>query len=855
MDEEEREVSFRVPWMWEWGLGLESSHFSLGFFLLIVVLLPGILCALGPVNYSSYEIVIPKRLKAREGERAAKISYSLFMRGKRQVIHLKQKRGMFAKNFPVYTYSDDKLGLDMPFLPDDCYYDGYVESNVGSLVSLSTCSGLKGSITMEKTVYNIEPIDTSNKFEHVLYQMKRGQSDSCKGPEKDHLQSSRHLEGKQDGWDTDESGEDAPAKSLNYIWSHTKYVEMFVVVDNNRFQKWNRNTSKTTRMVMDVISQVNTYTRKVNIKVVLVGLEIWTQRNLIDLPSQMRPALLVFNRWRIQTLFRRAVHDVAHLIVGHNPGNVVGNAYFEGACVYGNAAAVESFYHEDVARFATLMAHELGHNLGMEHDHRGCLCGEFFFCIMHELIAHEKLFSNCSTDNLYEYLRVHKGACLQDKPDPRHIMTLSICGNRVLDRGEECDCGSEETCARDPCCLPTCRMTRYSACAFGPCCKGCRFQLSGRVCRPRKNECDLPEYCNGTSMWCQPDVYKQDGTPCTGQGFCYRGRCRSLDLQCAEVFGKGSRAARESCYRLLNTQGDRFGHCGGDSPGLYQVFSKCEEKDIKCGRLMCENVQRLPRTRKHHTLIQVRHEDTWCWGADLYVGEEVADGGGVASGTVCGPNKVCLNHTCSDTRLPDLECDAAARCHRRGVCNNLRHCHCDSGYAPPTCEARGNGGSVDSGPPPTPRTHIFALRTTVSHGTMRTPAPASSPAPILAPTVSPAPAPTTVTAKISTATTAPVPTTSIIPPAVNPSPSQQANPPGIIITPSGKVLRKGNKEKILAIFLFLVTLILLVNSIIWYLVILAYAQKRAVIRKMRKKKYPRKKTPKNALRAQRGRRI
>ncbi|XP_001371130.2 disintegrin and metalloproteinase domain-containing protein 1a-like [Monodelphis domestica] len=691
MNELRKKYLFQMPQKRVWGLGLGSSTIGLGFFFLCLgMLLPGIPYAQG--YYSYYEIVIPRKLT----ESLEKISYALLMKGKRQVIQLNLKRGLFVKDFPVYTYTKETLDLDMPFIQDDCYYDGYVEGQLGSLVSLSTCSGLKGVITIDKSVYRIEPIGTSKEFEHVLYHMDGHVKGSCK-VSGDHSKLTSNPQLRRDEDNLNE--ESQPVQFLNYVWSHTKYLEMFVVVDNKRFQMWNSNVTKTAQMVMDALAHVNTYVWRIKLKVVLIGLEIWTEKDQVKISEDLQEVLYNFNHWREQVLFIRAKHDVAHLIVGHDPGEYIGEAFFSGACVSKFAAGVETFYHEDVSHFALLMVHELGHNLGMEHDHESCICFDHPSCIMLRTITFENNFSNCSLDYFYEFLRQHKGSCLYDKPVPRGLLRKPFCGNHVVDKGEECDCGSHGDCRKDQCCLPSCQMRMNSDCAFGPCCKKCKFLKAATPCRPSVDECDLPEYCNGTSMWCQPDTYKQDGTPCRGPGYCYQGRCRSVENQCVQIFGEGSRAARKSCYHLLNTQGDRFGNCGSNQKGLLKVFVKCNPEDVMCGRLLCEDIPRLPQTRNHHTLIQIPIEGTWCWGMDLFEDmDDDPDGGAVKAGTSCGPQKICINRTCSDLQVLQSDCKSEVTCRGRGVCNNLKHCHCDYGYAPPTCDSKGFGGSVDSGP-------------------------------------------------------------------------------------------------------------------------------------------------------------
>lgn len=71
-----------------------------------------------------------------------------------------------------------------------------------------------------------------------------------------------------------------------------------------------------------------------------------------------------------------------------------------------------------------------------------------------------------------------------------------------------------------------------------------QFKKKGTLCRTSsEDECELKEYCNGTSGACAPNLWVMDGHPCRqNTAFCYRGVCQTADKQCQEIFGKGEAA-------------------------------------------------------------------------------------------------------------------------------------------------------------------------------------------------------------------------------------------------------------------------------------------------------------------------
>ncbi|XP_030879644.1 disintegrin and metalloproteinase domain-containing protein 25-like [Leptonychotes weddellii] len=223
----------------------------------------------------------------------------------------------------------------------------------------------------------------------------------------------------------------------------------------------------------------------------------------------------------------------------------------------------------------------------------------------------------------------------------------------------------------------------------------CKFTPSGDVCREQANECDLPEWCDGTSYQCPEDVHVQDGAECPGGGYCYEKRCNSRDELCSKLFGPNAKSASQICYSTVNIQGDRFGNCGLKN----NQFIKCNTSDTLCGRVQCKDVTKIPTLRYHSTLHWLHLNDSICWGIDFHYGMPWPDLGEVKDGTECGKEHICVRRKCIPLAYLKTNCSPET-CNRNGVCNNRHHCHCGNEWDPPDCRVKGKGGSVDSGPPP-----------------------------------------------------------------------------------------------------------------------------------------------------------
>ncbi|KFB36144.1 AGAP003498-PA-like protein [Anopheles sinensis] len=468
----------------------------------------------------------------------------------------------------------------------------------------------------------------------------------------------------------------------------------------------------------DITNIINALYEPLNIFIGLVGVVVWNEGDEIELSKDGEATLKNFLHYRKKTLIKDHPNDNAQLFTKeHFDGGVVGKALKGPICTYEFSGGVEMYHSEIIGVQATTVAHEMGHNFGMEHDTSDCECPEDR-CIMSASSSSiaPKHWSRCSIDQLSVAFNHGMNYCLKNKPES--LFDSPVCGNGFVEAGEQCDCGLPDYCDNSCCDPRTCMLHSNASCATGECCdlSTCKPKIGGTVCRPTDGECDLPEYCSGESEYCPGDVFKRDTEACDGgKAFCYRGMCRSQNDQCRLLWGPTGKSS-EQCY-AKNEEGTRHGNCGYNR--VKNEYIKCEESDVHCGMLHCRHLnERLEFGMESvailsHSFMTYNGSVIPCRTAIVDLGLQKVDPGLTPDGAKCGEGKMCLNQACvpvEKLRASGSGMACPENCNGKGVCNSEGHCHCENDFAPPLCLLPGYGGSIDSGPASDPNgiltTHI-----------------------------------------------------------------------------------------------------------------------------------------------------
>ncbi|XP_066449286.1 zinc metalloproteinase-disintegrin-like halysase isoform X3 [Eleutherodactylus coqui] len=596
-----------------------------------------------------YEVVFPRKLHAHhkrdvQGKYPDLVQYGLEVNGQPMVLHLEKNEDLISENYTETHYLKDGSPVTTsPEIKDHCFYQGYVKNANSSQVTLSACNGLSGIITTQENKFLIQPLKMSDTGAHAVYEYQDQESPKTCGVDDKIVNETIMTK-----IDFSSSSQEKQA-----FLKSRKYIEMYIVADNTMFRRFQGKKDNIRKRIFGIVNFVNQVYKPLNIFVALTGLEIWNNRNPFEVVSSAKTNLDRFTEWRKKQLLSRKPHDNAQFLTNIDfDGSTVGNAWTGGMCSSNHSAGVIQDHSTEYIPVAATLAHELGHNLGMKHDDDCCKS-----CIMAS-ISHTppRTFSSCSHQEYQNFILERMPLCMKDKPKMEEILSDPVCGNKFRERGEECDCGSEEECTDRCCDAATCKLKQGAQCSEEErCCSDCQLKSAGSVCRPAKDDCDLSDMCDGRSPAC-PDRVRMNGSPCkNGEGYCYNGKCPTFRSQCEMYWGAGSAAVEDSCYVRIKERCSKPGYRYG-----------------QCGSLYCSGGNSEP----------VNNMTGYC----TVSGCKILDSVLVESGTKCGNGTMCINGQCA--AIPIKAPDCAARCPGNSVCDHELQCHCEEGWAPPNCDSK-----------------------------------------------------------------------------------------------------------------------------------------------------------------------
>jgi len=615
------------------------------------------------------------------------------------ILDVKINKQLISPGFSQSVFTKETGEIEIPKTiktKNHCNYIGVVRNKVNSFVAVSTCKGIRGYIELDDLYYIIEPINNSLLTEgHVVYHPS---NHVMFEPEmRERMNKTCHLKDVTKTNNLDSFSTNTRVKR-DSEGENTYFIEMLMVMDEYVYKRFST-TKEREDHILEIINIVDSYYKKLNMRVVLSHIEYWKE-NRIELDTSPVNDLNAFVKYRYNRLrepFQTAWHrtDVAHLLVGRDiQGTTIGFAQVSAMCSPRGGSINQDL--SSPLTVANTLAHEMGHNLGMLHDEGDCNCDANSDCIMAPRAGFrmKKSWSQCSLEYLREGLRMGLGNCLMNIPEARTLVGGPQCGNEIVEMGEECDCGNVDDCT-SLCCNPaTCKLRSGAKCDNGPCCSKCNFVESGVECRSSDNECQLPEYCTGTSASCPANLYKEDGTPCQDNQLCSGGVCMTHDLQCQIIWGESARKGDDRCYTSVNRLGNENGNCGRNED---DSFKPCKSENALCGKLNCHSGENFPvlgglinRFTYTNTVYKVDEKCKTVQSVMKKAGEsDIKDVACVQPGTACGKNMVCDEGECKV--MESLTC--SDKCNGKGICNNLKQCHCEKGWEGQFCDKISSSGT------------------------------------------------------------------------------------------------------------------------------------------------------------------
>uniref|UniRef100_G3PBJ7 ADAM10 endopeptidase n=1 Tax=Gasterosteus aculeatus aculeatus TaxID=481459 RepID=G3PBJ7_GASAC len=523
-----------------------------------------------------------KHLRARRAsqpyERTLQLDLTAFHRTFR--LHLKHNSEAFAENVIVFS-ENGSTSADLSHI-----YSGTLKGEHGSCRGSVLQGQFEGTIHTDNGTYYVEPVDryTSSPTDHhsiiyheddmVLPSMRTGPGGFCGAEHLSLLSQSLRRD------------EEAPAsRGRRRVDESKTSCLLHLHADHLYYNKF--------KSVQAVVAQVASYIQAVNdiydkvdfdgIKLINFKVKSLRVATGEDESDPLNP--LFIGPEKLLSLYSENNSGnfcLSYLLTNRDYSGLLGLAWEGKAGNWGGICSKRTTLRD--GRTSTLntglvtiqnygqflpprhvqltLAHELGHSLGSPHD-EGSSCGNLgssggkgrYLMFPHatdEVRENNDKFSPCSIEHISRVLKLKKDDCFVVSDQP-------ICGNLIVEEGEECDIGHNDT---DLCCFSArqpvgvqCRLKPGKTCSpsGGLCCgQDCRFKSAGRTC-DEETDCQRASECSGFSPLCPMPSAKDNLTECSQgtrvcmSGVCAESVCVKHSLQQCDCPGDSMKAKCHMC--------------------------------------------------------------------------------------------------------------------------------------------------------------------------------------------------------------------------------------------------------------------------------------------------------------------
>ncbi|XP_051503745.1 A disintegrin and metalloproteinase with thrombospondin motifs 7-like isoform X2 [Myxocyprinus asiaticus] len=566
-----------------------------------------------------------------------------------------------------------------------CYFLGDVWSSTlkTGQAAVSTCNGLTGLFKLSEEEFFISPLkppqEESAPQAHAIYKRHAVQSEqqllqpllgkrtaNATCGVKDHWGGVDQVERHRERWERRQHRRRIRQRSI----STEKWVETLVVADPKMVEyHGSKGVVSYVLSVMNIVAGLfhdASIGNAINIVVVRLILLEKDEEDL-KITHHADNSLNSFCKWQkginLKGDEHPVHHDVAVLLTRkdicaaiNKPCETLGLSHVAGMCQPHRSCSI----NEDTGLpVAFTVAHELGHNFGIQHDGNGNDCepiGKRPFVMSPQLLygTSPPNWSRCSREYITRFLDRGWGWCLDDPP-VRNELEMQSAPPGVL----------------------------YSAA------HQCKLQYgsSSLLCDDVDNVC--------STLWCTVDSTCHsrldgavDGTKCGEGKWCFDGECVAVDSQpksvnggwaswsewsdCTRTCGVGVQNAQRDCINPVPKYGGKY--CLGDRR-RYRTCNRdpCPLDQPSFRFIQCSRFNTVPYKNKFYKWIHVNNRvnpcELHCRPVNEHFSERMLDT--VIDGTPCyeGHSRdICINGICKNLGC-DYEVDSNAVEDQCGVCH------------------------------------------------------------------------------------------------------------------------------------------------------------------------------------------